>query len=85
MSQYRLTINLAGKKAGAVIELDDDDSLVVGGYALPVDGAAKPAPAPVKETDDSPSESAPSDDTPDDAPTDEKAPSRRRQSNKNSE
>lgn len=46
MGQYRLTINREGHKAGSTIELEADDALVLGGFAVPVSGGSKPVPAP---------------------------------------
>jgi len=49
MGQYRLTINSGGKKAGQVVDLDANDSLVVGGFAVPASGGRKTAPVAAPE------------------------------------
>lgn len=49
MGQYRLTINREGHKAGAIVELEADDALVLGGFAVPVSASKKAAPAPAPE------------------------------------
>jgi len=71
--RYRATINQTGVRAGAVIELDENDPSVVAkvanGYLLPVDSkgnTVKPAPAAPKAEpkDDAPKTDAPKADAP---------------------